>query len=49
MNLILENTEQLATTKSALNIVKDELIANVDELSSEQEILREEILSLKGV
>ena len=48
MNLILENTEQLAT-KNALNIVKDELIANVDELSSEQEILREDILSLKGV
>ena len=48
-NLILENTELLATTKNALNIVKDELIANVDDLSSEQEILREEILSLKGV
>mgnify|MGYP002153709218 FL=1 len=47
-NLILENTEQLAT-KNALNIVKDELIANADDLSSEQEILREEILSLKGV
>ena len=42
------NTEQLATT-NALNIVKGDLIANVDELSSEQEILREEILSLKGV
>ncbi|XP_014668760.1 PREDICTED: C-Jun-amino-terminal kinase-interacting protein 3-like [Priapulus caudatus] len=45
-NLILENTELLAT-KNALNIVKDDLIAKVDELTSEQEILREEIRSLQ--
>ena len=31
-NLILENTELLAT-KNALNIVKDDLIAKVDDLS----------------
>lgn len=31
-NLILENNELLAT-KNALNIVKDDLIAKVDELS----------------
>ncbi|KAB7494570.1 C-Jun-amino-terminal kinase-interacting protein 4 [Armadillidium nasatum] len=47
-NLILENTE-LLTTKNALNIVKDDLIAKVDELTSEQEILREEITSLNAV
>ncbi|CAG5128500.1 unnamed protein product, partial [Candidula unifasciata] len=47
-NLIMENTELLAT-KNALNIVKDDLIAKVDELSSEQEILREEIASLQAV
>ncbi|XP_033743949.1 C-Jun-amino-terminal kinase-interacting protein 4-like isoform X3 [Pecten maximus] len=47
-NLILENTE-LLETKNALNIVKDDLIAKVDELSSEQEILREEITSLQAV
>ena len=29
-----------------MNIVKDDLIAKVDELSSEQEILRDEIRSL---
>lgn len=44
-NLILENTELLAT-KNALNIVKDDLIVKVDELTSEQEILRGEIKSL---
>ncbi|KAL3879347.1 hypothetical protein ACJMK2_031645 [Sinanodonta woodiana] len=47
-NLILENTELLAT-KNALNIVKDDLIARVDELTSEQEILREEINSIQLV
>ncbi|XP_052794701.1 C-Jun-amino-terminal kinase-interacting protein 4-like isoform X14 [Mya arenaria] len=47
-NLILENTELLAT-KNALNIVKDDLIAKVDELSSEHEIFREEINSLRAV
>ncbi|XP_066992949.2 C-Jun-amino-terminal kinase-interacting protein 4 isoform X7 [Anabrus simplex] len=44
-NLIMENNELLAT-KNALNIVKDDLIVKVDELTSEQEILREEIKSL---
>uniref|UniRef100_A0A914WZY1 RH2 domain-containing protein n=1 Tax=Plectus sambesii TaxID=2011161 RepID=A0A914WZY1_9BILA len=47
-NLIKENTE-LLETKNALNIVKNDLIARVDELSSEQEILREEIRSLEMV
>ncbi|XP_071545154.1 C-Jun-amino-terminal kinase-interacting protein 4 isoform X41 [Panulirus ornatus] len=47
-NLIMENNELLAT-KNALNIVKDDLIAKVDELTSEQEILREEIKSLNAV
>nr|ALO61081.1 C-jun-amino-terminal kinase-interacting protein 4 [Eriocheir sinensis] len=46
--LIMENNELLAT-KNALNIVKDDLIAKVDELTSEQEILREEIKSLNAV
>nr|CAD7260769.1 unnamed protein product [Timema shepardi] len=53
-NLILENNELLAT-KNALNIVKDDLIVKVDELTrnvllcvgSDQEILREEIRSLQ--
>ncbi|KAF8359952.1 unc-16 [Pristionchus pacificus] len=43
-NLIKENTE-LLDMKNALNVVKNDLIAQVDELSSEQEILREEIRS----
>ncbi|GAB1604627.1 C-Jun-amino-terminal kinase-interacting protein 4-like [Argonauta hians] len=47
-NLILENTELLAT-KNALNVVKDDLIAKVDELTSELEIAREEINSLQTV
>jgi len=47
-NLIIENNELLAT-KNALNIVKDDLIAKVDELSSEQEILRDEIRSLQSM
>ncbi|KAJ9578643.1 hypothetical protein L9F63_005133, partial [Diploptera punctata] len=47
-NLIMENNELLAT-KNALNIVKDDLIVKVDELTSEQEILREEIKSLAAV
>ncbi|XP_014295243.1 JNK-interacting protein 3 isoform X3 [Microplitis demolitor] len=41
-NLIMENNELLAT-KNALNIVKDDLIVKVDELTSEQEILRDEV------
>ncbi|XP_058796711.1 JNK-interacting protein 3 isoform X2 [Phymastichus coffea] len=44
-NLIMENNELLAT-KNALNIVKDDLIVKVDELTGEQEVLREEIRSL---
>lgn len=47
-NLIMENTELLAT-KNALNIVKDDLIAKVDELTSEQEILRQEIHTIQAV
>lgn len=59
-NLIKENTE-LMETKNALNIVKNDLIARVDELSrynlkyfirnflSEHEILREEVRSLEMV
>merc|ERR1711892_499415 len=47
-NLIMENNELLAT-KNALNIVKDDLIAKVDELTGEHEILREEIKSLQTV
>ncbi|XP_033348971.1 JNK-interacting protein 3 isoform X9 [Bombus vosnesenskii] len=45
-NLIMENNELLAT-KNALNIVKDDLIVKVDELTSEQEILREEVRGLQ--
>ncbi|XP_055601258.1 JNK-interacting protein 3 isoform X2 [Uranotaenia lowii] len=41
-NLILENNELLAT-KNALNIVKDDLIVKVDELTGEIEILREQL------
>ncbi|KAL7299548.1 hypothetical protein TKK_0007626 [Trichogramma kaykai] len=44
-NLILENNELLAT-KNALNIVKDDLIVKVDELTGEQEVLREEVRNL---
>ncbi|KAG8190451.1 hypothetical protein JTE90_016690, partial [Oedothorax gibbosus] len=47
-NLISENNELLAT-KNALNVVKDDLIAKVDELTSEQEILREELKQHVGV
>ncbi|KAG7203528.1 hypothetical protein KM043_013579 [Ampulex compressa] len=45
-NLIMENNELMAT-KNALNIVKDDLIVKVDELTSEQEILREEVRGLQ--
>lgn len=44
-NLILENNELMAT-KNALNVVKDDLIVKVDELTGEQEILREEVFNL---
>lgn len=46
-NLILENNELLAT-KNALNVVKDDLIVKVDELTGEQEILREEIANISA-
>uniref|UniRef100_A0AC34PW64 Uncharacterized protein n=1 Tax=Panagrolaimus sp. JU765 TaxID=591449 RepID=A0AC34PW64_9BILA len=44
-NLIKENNE-LLETKNALNIVKNDLIAKLDEISSENEILQEEVRSL---
>merc|ERR1712087_1037606 len=44
-NLIMENSELLAT-KNALNVVKDDLIARVDELNGEIEILREDLNSM---
>lgn len=47
-NLIMENNELLAT-KNALNIVKDDLIIKVDELTSEQEILKDELKALQVV
>ncbi|XP_012549032.3 JNK-interacting protein 3 isoform X1 [Bombyx mori] len=46
-NLILENNELLAT-KNALNVVKDDLIVKVDELTGEQEMLREEVANLSS-
>lgn len=36
-----------AVCRNALNIVKNDLIAKVDELSSEQEVLREELETVK--
>ncbi|XP_063759666.1 C-Jun-amino-terminal kinase-interacting protein 3 isoform X5 [Eleginops maclovinus] len=45
-NLLTEN-KQLLETKNALNIVKNDLIAKVDELSGEQEVLREEVEALR--
>uniref|UniRef100_A0A8C1ZPI8 C-Jun-amino-terminal kinase-interacting protein 3 n=1 Tax=Cyprinus carpio TaxID=7962 RepID=A0A8C1ZPI8_CYPCA len=45
-NLLTEN-KQLLETKNALNIVKNDLIAKLDELSSEQEVLREELETVK--
>lgn len=47
-NLILENTELLAT-KNALNVVKDDLIARLDETMSEQEILKEELKATQNL
>lgn len=47
-NLIKENDELLAT-KNALNIVKDDLIAKVDELQSDLTISREEVQQLTAV
>uniref|UniRef100_A0A1E1X3V9 JNK-interacting protein 3 n=1 Tax=Amblyomma aureolatum TaxID=187763 RepID=A0A1E1X3V9_9ACAR len=45
-NIIMENIELLAT-KNALNIVKDDLIARVDLLTSEKEILQGEVKALE--
>ncbi|KAF5888971.1 C-Jun-amino-terminal kinase-interacting protein 4-like isoform X3, partial [Clarias magur] len=41
-NLIMENT-QLLETKNALNVVKNDLIVQVDELTSEKEVLQGEL------
>lgn len=46
VGLLVAVVTLLSCFRNALNIVKDDLIAKVDELSSEQEILREEIRSL---
>uniref|UniRef100_A0A7N8Y1F3 C-Jun-amino-terminal kinase-interacting protein 3 n=1 Tax=Mastacembelus armatus TaxID=205130 RepID=A0A7N8Y1F3_9TELE len=45
-NLLTEN-KQLLETKNALNIVKNDLIAKVDELSGEHEVLREELEAVR--
>ncbi|XP_062340833.1 C-Jun-amino-terminal kinase-interacting protein 3 isoform X5 [Osmerus eperlanus] len=45
-NLLTEN-KQLLETKNALNIVKNDLIAKVDELSGDQEVLREELEAVR--
>uniref|UniRef100_A0AAR2LBE9 C-Jun-amino-terminal kinase-interacting protein 3 n=1 Tax=Pygocentrus nattereri TaxID=42514 RepID=A0AAR2LBE9_PYGNA len=45
-NLLTEN-KQLLETKNALNIVKNDLIAKVDELSGEQQVLKEELEAVK--
>ncbi|KAI6235522.1 hypothetical protein M3Y95_00060500 [Aphelenchoides besseyi] len=45
-NLIKENSE-LLETKNALNIVKNDLIAQVDQLSSENEVLQEELRNVE--
>ncbi|KAK3553136.1 hypothetical protein QTP86_031714 [Hemibagrus guttatus] len=45
-NLLTEN-KKLLETKNALNIVKNDLIAKVDELSGDQEVLREELEAVK--
>ncbi|XP_053564398.1 C-Jun-amino-terminal kinase-interacting protein 4 isoform X2 [Bombina bombina] len=45
-NLILENT-QLLETKNALNVVKNDLIAKVDELACEKDVLQGELLAIK--
>ncbi|XP_029834839.2 C-Jun-amino-terminal kinase-interacting protein 4 isoform X3 [Ixodes scapularis] len=47
-NIIMENIELLAT-KNALNIVKDDLIARVDLLTSEKEILQGELKALEHI
>ena len=47
-NLITENNELLAT-KNALNIVKDDLIAKVDELQSDLAMCKNEIQQREAV
>lgn len=37
----------LCSNRNALNIVKNDLIAKVDELSGDQEVLREEVEALR--
>ncbi|XP_063970634.1 C-Jun-amino-terminal kinase-interacting protein 4-like [Lytechinus pictus] len=46
-NILMENSE-LRQTKNALNVVKDDLIAQVDELTSETEMLKQEIMSINN-
>ncbi|XP_075265823.1 C-Jun-amino-terminal kinase-interacting protein 3-like isoform X4 [Convolutriloba macropyga] len=43
---LLEENARLQETKNALNIVKDDLIAKVDQLTNEQEFMREETEAL---
>ncbi|OCT64281.1 hypothetical protein XELAEV_18045384mg [Xenopus laevis] len=45
-NLLLENS-QLLETKNALNVVKNDLIAKVDQLAGEQEVLKGELEATK--
>ncbi|XP_053131968.1 C-Jun-amino-terminal kinase-interacting protein 3 isoform X22 [Hemicordylus capensis] len=45
-NLLMEN-RQLLETKNALNIVKNDLIAKVDQLTGEQEVLKGELEAAK--
>ncbi|XP_075035612.1 C-Jun-amino-terminal kinase-interacting protein 3 isoform X4 [Mixophyes fleayi] len=45
-NLLLENS-QLLETKNALNVVKNDLIAKVDQLSGEHEVLKGELEATK--
>ncbi|XP_040212582.1 C-Jun-amino-terminal kinase-interacting protein 3 isoform X10 [Rana temporaria] len=45
-NLLIENS-QLLETKNALNVVKNDLIAKVDQLSGEQEVLKGELEAAK--
>lgn len=40
-------TDHSTLLRNALNIVKNDLIAKVDELSGEQEVLREELEAVK--
>lgn len=47
-NLITENNELMAT-KNALNIVKDDLIAKVDELQSDLAMCKNEIQQREAV